>query len=186
MAVHTPYVALSHQLWPKFRWHATSCLHKQGIEFLWLFVFSWESNFKFEKALALFLLYVWLKMIELGLPDGNLIDELMELTAQSLSHLEIQEHFNVIKEIGRGKYGKVLLVTHRFRGMTALILLKEEYNRFPSMCYKNLLFPRRNQLQNLPSLMLGVLKFLNTWQKIVFYLHLAVVLSQKDAIYDDI
>ncbi|XP_004565517.1 serine/threonine-protein kinase SBK1 isoform X2 [Maylandia zebra] len=55
-------------------------------------------------------------MIELGLPDGNLIDELMELTAQSLSHLEIQEHFNVIKEIGRGKYGKVLLVTHRFRG----------------------------------------------------------------------
>lgn len=159
----------------------------------WLFVFSWESNLKFEKALALFLLYVWLKMIELDLPDGNLIDELMELTAQSLSHLEIQEHFNVIKEIGRGKYGKVLLVTHRFRGMTALILLKEDYNRFPSMCYKNILFPRRNQLQNLPSLMLGiwlkkywVLKFLITWQKIAFYLHLAVVLSQKDAIYDDI
>ncbi|XP_054655736.1 serine/threonine-protein kinase SBK1-like [Dunckerocampus dactyliophorus] len=55
-------------------------------------------------------------MIELGLADGSLVDELMELTAQSLSKLEIQEHFNVIKEIGRGKYGKVLLVTHRFRG----------------------------------------------------------------------
>uniref|UniRef100_A0A672ZL89 Si:dkey-8e10.3 n=1 Tax=Sphaeramia orbicularis TaxID=375764 RepID=A0A672ZL89_9TELE len=55
-------------------------------------------------------------MIELGLADGSLIDELMELTAQSLSHLEIQERFNIIKEIGRGKYGKVLLVTHRFRG----------------------------------------------------------------------
>uniref|UniRef100_A0A8C6LQQ6 Si:dkey-8e10.3 n=1 Tax=Nothobranchius furzeri TaxID=105023 RepID=A0A8C6LQQ6_NOTFU len=38
------------------------------------------------------------------------------LTAQSIGHLEIQEHFNIIKEIGRGKYGKVLLVTHRFRG----------------------------------------------------------------------
>uniref|UniRef100_A0A3P8Y4C7 Protein kinase domain-containing protein n=1 Tax=Esox lucius TaxID=8010 RepID=A0A3P8Y4C7_ESOLU len=49
-------------------------------------------------------------------PDGSLIDELMELTAQSLSHLEIKEHFNIIKEIGRGKYGKVLLVTHRCRG----------------------------------------------------------------------
>ncbi|XP_036389799.1 serine/threonine-protein kinase SBK1 [Megalops cyprinoides] len=48
--------------------------------------------------------------------DGGLIDELIELTAQSLSNLEIQEHFNVIKEIGRGKYGKVLLVTHRCRG----------------------------------------------------------------------
>ncbi|KAF3696529.1 Serine/threonine-protein kinase SBK1 [Channa argus] len=55
-------------------------------------------------------------MIELGLADGSLIDELIELTAQSLSHLEIQERFNIVKEIGRGKYGKVLLVTHRFRG----------------------------------------------------------------------
>lgn len=59
-----------------------------------------------------------MKMIELGLADGSLIDELMELTAQSLNNLEIQEHFNVVKEIGRGKYGKVLLVTHRFRGVT--------------------------------------------------------------------
>ncbi|XP_028307444.1 serine/threonine-protein kinase SBK1 [Gouania willdenowi] len=55
-------------------------------------------------------------MIELGLTDGSLIDELMELTAQSLSCLEIQEHFNIIEEIGKGKYGKVLFVTHRFRG----------------------------------------------------------------------
>lgn len=62
------------------------------------------------------LVSVWLKMIELGLADGSLIDELIELTAQSLGNLEIQEHFNIIKEIGRGKYGKVLLVTHRFRG----------------------------------------------------------------------
>uniref|UniRef100_A0A8C9WSP2 Si:dkey-8e10.3 n=1 Tax=Scleropages formosus TaxID=113540 RepID=A0A8C9WSP2_SCLFO len=38
------------------------------------------------------------------------------LTAQSLSRLEINDHFNIIKEIGRGKYGKVLLVTHRCRG----------------------------------------------------------------------
>ncbi|XP_019718475.1 serine/threonine-protein kinase SBK1 isoform X2 [Hippocampus comes] len=57
-----------------------------------------------------------LEMIELGLPDGSLIDELIVLTSQSLGQLEIQEHFNIIKEIGRGKYGKVLLVTHRFKG----------------------------------------------------------------------
>uniref|UniRef100_A0A672I4S3 Si:dkey-8e10.3 n=1 Tax=Salarias fasciatus TaxID=181472 RepID=A0A672I4S3_SALFA len=54
--------------------------------------------------------------VPLGLADGSLIDELIELTAQSLGSLEIKEHFNIIKEIGRGKYGKVLLVTHRFRG----------------------------------------------------------------------
>lgn len=65
-------------------------------------------------------------MIELGLADGSLIDELMELTAQSLGQLEIQEHFNVIKEIGRGKYGKVLLVTHRFRGTMAKLKLRPE------------------------------------------------------------
>ncbi|XP_072295671.1 serine/threonine-protein kinase SBK1 [Eucyclogobius newberryi] len=40
----------------------------------------------------------------------------MELTAQSLVDLEIQDRFDVIKEIGRGKYGRVLLVTHRCRG----------------------------------------------------------------------
>ncbi|XP_053481617.1 serine/threonine-protein kinase SBK1 [Ictalurus furcatus] len=57
-------------------------------------------------------------MIELGpVEDGSShIEELMELTAQCLSRLEIKEHFNVIKEIGRGKYGRVLLVTHRCRG----------------------------------------------------------------------
>ncbi|XP_030641027.1 serine/threonine-protein kinase SBK1 [Chanos chanos] len=55
-------------------------------------------------------------MIELGVADGSLIDELMVLTAQNLCKLEIKEHFNIIKEIGRGKYGKVLLVTHRCRG----------------------------------------------------------------------
>lgn len=57
-------------------------------------------------------------MIELGLADDSLIDELMELTAQSLASLEIQERFHIVKEIGRGKYGKVLLVTHRFKGAT--------------------------------------------------------------------
>uniref|UniRef100_A0A3Q3K577 Protein kinase domain-containing protein n=1 Tax=Monopterus albus TaxID=43700 RepID=A0A3Q3K577_MONAL len=51
-------------------------------------------------------------MIEPGLADGSPIDEMMQLTAQSLNHLEIQEHFNIVKEIGRGKYAKVLLVTH--------------------------------------------------------------------------
>ncbi|XP_065126421.1 serine/threonine-protein kinase SBK1 [Paramisgurnus dabryanus] len=57
-------------------------------------------------------------MIELGsVEEGrSLIEELMELTSQSLCKLEIKEHFNIIKEIGRGKYGRVLLVTHRCKG----------------------------------------------------------------------
>ncbi|TRY72788.1 hypothetical protein DNTS_009495 [Danionella cerebrum] len=58
------------------------------------------------------------RMIELGsMEEGSsLIDELIVLTSQSLCQLEIPEHFNIIKEIGRGKYGQVLLVTHRCKG----------------------------------------------------------------------
>lgn len=69
-----------------------------------------------------------LEMIELGLPDGSLIDELIVLTSQSLGQLEIQEHFNIIKEIGRGKYGKVLLVTHRFKGNLHLLDIISNHN----------------------------------------------------------
>ncbi|KAI7797975.1 serine/threonine-protein kinase SBK1 [Triplophysa rosa] len=57
-------------------------------------------------------------MIELGSVEegSSLIEELIELTSQSVCRLEIKEHFNIIKEIGRGKYGRVLLVTHRCKG----------------------------------------------------------------------
>lgn len=65
---------------------------------------------------------VFLQMTALGLTDGSFIDELIEITAQSLAQLEIREHFNIIKEIGRGKYGKVLLVTHCFKGNYTIIL----------------------------------------------------------------
>lgn len=76
------------------------------------------SKLASQKFIALAFL-ISAKMIELGLADDSLIDELMELTEQSLARLEIQERFDIVKEIGRGKYGKVLLVTHRFRGATA-------------------------------------------------------------------
>lgn len=40
----------------------------------------------------------------------------MGLTAQSLPHLELQEHYTVLKELGSGTYGNVLLVEHQERG----------------------------------------------------------------------
>lgn len=71
-------------------------------------------------------------MIELGSVEegSSLIDELMELTSQSLCQLEIKEHFNIIKEIGRGKYGHVLLVTHRCKGTLLSI-----YSYSLSLCF---------------------------------------------------
>lgn len=46
----------------------------------------------------------------------TVIDELLEITAQSLVRTEVAEHYEVIRELGRGKYGHVVLVTHRQRG----------------------------------------------------------------------
>ena len=44
------------------------------------------------------------------------LEELLEITAQSLVRAEVAEHYEVIRELGRGKYGHVMLVTHRQRG----------------------------------------------------------------------
>ncbi len=97
-------------------------------------------------------------MIELGsVKEGSsLIDELMELTSQSLCQLEIKEHFNIIKEIGRGKYGRVLLVTHRCKGMSArqirLSLRKPLMLFFKSKCSKFHTFSKTIQFSNFYSL----------------------------------
>lgn len=44
------------------------------------------------------------------------LEELLEITAQSLVRAEVAEHYEVVRELGRGKYGHVMLVTHRQRG----------------------------------------------------------------------
>ncbi|XP_075430201.1 serine/threonine-protein kinase SBK1-like [Ascaphus truei] len=39
-----------------------------------------------------------------------ILEGLVTLTSQSLQHAELQEHFQVIKELGRGSYGSVMMV----------------------------------------------------------------------------
>lgn len=46
----------------------------------------------------------------------TVLEEVLEITAQSLVRTEVAEHYEVIRELGRGKYGHVMLVTHRQRG----------------------------------------------------------------------
>ena len=46
----------------------------------------------------------------------RLLDEMCHLTAQSLPSLETQEHYQVVKLLGEGSYGKVMLAVHRIRG----------------------------------------------------------------------
>ncbi|XP_038238136.2 uncharacterized serine/threonine-protein kinase SBK3 [Dermochelys coriacea] len=53
--------------------------------------------------------------------NAEFLERLMEVTSHRLPQLELQEQYTVIKELGRGTYGNVLLAEHRERG-TALVL----------------------------------------------------------------
>nr|XP_025045406.1 serine/threonine-protein kinase SBK2-like isoform X2 [Pelodiscus sinensis] len=44
------------------------------------------------------------------------LEEMMELTAQNLPHLEVTESYTVLRELGRGSFGQVLLAVHQLQG----------------------------------------------------------------------
>lgn len=46
----------------------------------------------------------------------KLLDEMCHLTAQSLTPMDTSQHFKVLKLLGEGSYGKVMLAVHRKRG----------------------------------------------------------------------
>ncbi|XP_051999589.1 serine/threonine-protein kinase SBK2-like isoform X1 [Xyrauchen texanus] len=73
------------------------------------------------------------------------LDEQCYLTAQSMTSLVTSEHFKVIKKLGEGSYGKVMLAVHKMRGTpmalkffprcsTTLHAFLREYNLSLSFC----------------------------------------------------
>lgn len=75
----------------------------------------------------------------------RLLDELCHLTVQSLESLETSDHFQVIKLLGEGSYGKVMLAVHKKRGTpmalkfflresTSLLSFLREYNLSLAFC----------------------------------------------------
>ncbi|RVE62726.1 hypothetical protein OJAV_G00160830 [Oryzias javanicus] len=67
------------------------------------------------------------------------LDELCFLSAQSITSLKVSEHFQMIKRLGEGSYGKVMLAVHKKRGTpmalkffprksTSLVSFLREYN----------------------------------------------------------
>ncbi|XP_018538191.1 uncharacterized serine/threonine-protein kinase SBK3 isoform X1 [Lates calcarifer] len=73
------------------------------------------------------------------------LDELCFLSAQSMPNLKVSEHFQVVKLLGEGSYGKVMLAVHRKRGTpmalkffprqsTTLTSFLREYNLSLSYC----------------------------------------------------
>ncbi|XP_034410243.1 uncharacterized serine/threonine-protein kinase SBK3 [Cyclopterus lumpus] len=73
------------------------------------------------------------------------LDERCFLSAQSMSNLKVSDHFQVVKLLGEGSYGKVMLAVHRKRGTpmalkffprqsTSLTSFLREYNLSLSYC----------------------------------------------------
>ncbi|MCI4374698.1 hypothetical protein PGIGA_G00008790 [Pangasianodon gigas] len=73
------------------------------------------------------------------------LDELCYLTAQCMTSMVTSEHFRVIKKLGEGSYGKVMLAVHKKRGTpmalkffprcsTTLHTFLREYNLSLSFC----------------------------------------------------
>lgn len=70
----------------------------------------------------------------------KLLDEMCHLTAQSLATMDTSEHFKVLKLMGEGSYGKVMLAVHRKRG--------ERTNKY--VCFKKKTFGKKAILISIP------------------------------------
>uniref|UniRef100_A0A8C4T3Y5 Serine/threonine-protein kinase SBK1-like n=1 Tax=Erpetoichthys calabaricus TaxID=27687 RepID=A0A8C4T3Y5_ERPCA len=57
-----------------------------------------------------------------------LLEEMCHLTAQSLSTFEVSDHFRVIKQLGQGSYGKVMLAVHKGKGTPMALKLFRKSN----------------------------------------------------------
>ncbi|XP_037134811.1 serine/threonine-protein kinase SBK1 [Syngnathus acus] len=63
----------------------------------------------------------------------DILDELQLIAAQNLEKLEVNKYYEIIRELGKGTYGKVDLVIHKIRGTKmALKFLKKKTTKLKS------------------------------------------------------
>ncbi|KAM9744905.1 serine/threonine-protein kinase SBK1-like [Menidia menidia] len=66
-------------------------------------------------------------------PGVDILEELQLIAAQNLEKLDIDEHYEVVRELGKGTYGKVDLVVHKIRGTKmALKFLRKKSTKLRS------------------------------------------------------
>lgn len=66
-----------------------------------------------------------------SLPHGSrasidILEELQLIAAQNLEKLDINKYYEIIRELGKGTYGKVDLVIHKIRGINCGCYCKEQ------------------------------------------------------------
>lgn len=52
----------------------------------------------------------------------DILEELQLIAAQNLEKLDVNRYYEVVRELGKGTYGKVDLVVHRIRGKRSSVL----------------------------------------------------------------
>lgn len=57
----------------------------------------------------------------------DILDELQLIAAQNLERLEVNKYYEVIRELGKGTYGKVDLVIHKIRGDGAMYTARARF-----------------------------------------------------------
>ncbi|XP_062874980.1 serine/threonine-protein kinase SBK1 [Trichomycterus rosablanca] len=68
-----------------------------------------------------------------SLPSIDILEDLQLITAQNLEKLDINKYYEVIRELGKGTYGKVDLVVHKIRGTKmALKFLRKKTTKLRS------------------------------------------------------
>lgn len=72
--------------------------------------------FKFLKGIMGTKLILKLRNVFVQAAAAEELDERCFLSAQSMMSLKVSEHFQVVKLLGEGSYGKVMLAVHRKRG----------------------------------------------------------------------
>ncbi|XP_061567700.1 serine/threonine-protein kinase SBK1-like [Cololabis saira] len=106
----------------------------------------------------------------------DLLEELQLIAAQNLEKLDINQYYEVVRELGRGTYGKVDLVIHKTRGTKmALKFLKKKTTKLKS-------FLREYSV----SLYLSPCPFIISMYGIAFETHDYYVFAQEFALAGDL
>ncbi|KAK1804875.1 hypothetical protein P4O66_019126 [Electrophorus voltai] len=120
-------------------------LHSFKLHFDWLAYWQNQSGLLSSETKQITDIIQSIRILIQNQAAIRLLNELCHLTAQSLTSLDPSDHYRVIKLLGEGSYGKVILAVHKKRGTlmalkffprdsTSLLSFLREYNLSLAFC----------------------------------------------------